>query len=108
MNFIFGFRSLCKEIQVYGPLQTTLVNRFTFPLKKTIKVHHMAIIFIFQIFKHHGQSAHVEFVRCMRYCKRHKDGVLADSYTQLCVGLGLSPLLYMCSHEWLVLVSSRP
>ena len=53
-------------------------------------------------------SAQVKYVRCVCYGKRDRDRVLADSYTQLCVGLGLSPLLSMYSHEWLVLVSGRP
>ena len=55
MDFIFG---LPRSIHGYTGIWT-IIDRFSkqahfIPIKKTIKMHHMATLFISQIFKYHG------------------------------------------------------
>ena len=68
MDFIFG---LPKSIQGNTGIWT-IVDRFSkqahfLPVKKTIKAKHMANLFMFHIFKHHGLPSSIIFDRdpCM-------------------------------------------
>ena len=64
MDFIFGLpKSMQGNTRIW-----TIVDRFSkkalfIPIKKTIKAHHMAKLFIPQIFKCHGLSTSIVFDR---------------------------------------------
>ena len=84
MDFIFG---LSKSIHSNTGIWT-IVDRFSkqahfIPVKKTIKAHHMATLFISQVFKYHGLPTSIVSDRDPRMTNNFWKGLFENLGTKL-------------------------
>ena len=84
MNFIFGFpKSIQGNIGIW-----TIADHFSkqahfLPVKKTIKAKHMANLFMFHIFKHHGLPTSIVSDRDPRMTSLFWKGLFENIGTKL-------------------------
>jgi len=84
MDFIFGLpKSIHGNTGIW-----TIVDRFNkqahfIPVKKTIKAHHMATLFISQVFKYHGLPQSIVFDRDPRMTSNFWKGLFENLGTKL-------------------------
>ena len=61
------------------------------PVKKTIKAHHMTMLFISQIFKYHGMPSSIVFDRDPRMTSLFWQGLFKNLGTKLNISLAYHP-----------------
>ena len=92
MDFVFGLpKSTQGNMEIW-----TIVDRFSkqshfIPIKKTIKAHHMARIFISQIFKYHGLPTSIVSDRDPRMTSLFWKGLFDNLGTKLNFSLAYHP-----------------
>ena len=92
MDFIFGLpKSIHGNTGIW-----TIVDRFSkqahfIPIKKTIKAHHMATLFISQIFKYHGLPMSIVSDRDPRMTSNFWKGLFENLGTRLNFSLAYHP-----------------
>ena len=84
MDFIFGLpRSIHGNTEIWTIVERSSKQAHFVPVKKTIKAHHMATLFISQIFKYHGMPSSIVSDRDPRMTSLFWQGLFDNLGTKL-------------------------